>query len=451
MRYLILFLTFSIGLFSPSTCFASDAANQAAIQSQTVVDQTWLISQFIELQAKSAKLEATLQLQSVSRSDLKNVEAELNRLQVQLVEVKEKLTAQTENQAKELASYDRRIGDVSWNTNMWGLILSVFGAIITVAAIFLGFTAKNRAVAEAQKEAQNYIKTQSWSLLEAQEQKFKDELKKHSTKFDELHGQQEIQGKLIHVQTIFDKAREDFNDKNYGFSLLVFEKVLTYIGSNTDPRLKDFACRALFAKGLAQGQLNQSEQEIQTYNDLIAYVGDDQTPALQERVVKAMLNKGVRQGQLNQSEQAIQTYNDLIAYVGDDQTPALREYVATAFNQVGFTLLCQSKPLIQKSEFNGANILLNQALEKFELAIREHASGIYIGNKAYALALLGQLEGSEQMFANALRAEVNGSETLYQGTLKDFDIHPIEQDKAFRETVEQQWVLYQQALKVSGE
>ncbi|HGS5706889.1 TPA: hypothetical protein ACMDWE_003046, partial [Vibrio cholerae] len=168
-------------------------------------------------------------------------------------------------------------------------------------------------------------------------------------------------------------------------------------------------------------------------------------------VVKAMLNKGVTQGQLNLSEQEIQTYNDLIAYVGDDQTPALREHVATVFNQVGFTLLCQSKSLIQKSEFDGANILLNQALEKFELAIREHASGICIGNKAYALALLGQLEGSEQMFANALRAEVDGGETLYQGTLKDFDIHPIEQDKAFRETVERQWTLYQQALKVSGE
>ena len=265
LRYLILFLTFSIGLLSSSTCFASDAANQAAIQSQTEVDQTWLIGQLIELQAKSAKLEATLQLQNVSRSDLKNVEAELNRLQVQLVEVKEKLTAQTENQAKELASYDRRIGDVSWNTNMWGLILSVFGAVITVAAIALGFTAKNRAIVEAQKEAQKYIKTESQSLLEAQEQNFKDELKKHSIKFDELHGQQEIQGKLIHVQTIFDKAREDFNDQNYGSSLLAFEKVLGYIGSNTDPSLKDFACRALFAKGLAQGRLNEFEQEIQTY------------------------------------------------------------------------------------------------------------------------------------------------------------------------------------------
>ncbi|ELP2651363.1 hypothetical protein R1U54_001456, partial [Vibrio fluvialis] len=349
MRYLILFLTFSIGLLSPSTCFASDAANEAAIQSQTVVGQSWLIGQLIELQAKSAKLEATLQLQNVSRSDLKNVEAELNRLQVQLVEVKEKLTAQTENQAKELASYDRRIGDVSWNTNMWGLILTVFGTIITVAAIFLGFTAKNRAVAEAKKEAQKYIKTESRSLLEAQEQNFKDELEKHSTNFEKLHEQQEIQGKLIHVQTIFDKAREDFNDKNYDSALSAFEKVLGYIGSNTDPRLKEFACRALFAKGLAQGQLNQSEQAIQTYNDLIAYVGDDQTPALREQVVKAMVNKGVTQGQLNQSEQEIQTYNDLIAYVGDDQTLALRERVVKAMLNKGITQgqLNQSEQEIQ--------------------------------------------------------------------------------------------------------
>ncbi|WP_347369170.1 hypothetical protein, partial [Vibrio vulnificus] len=67
----------------------------------------------------------------------------------------------------------------------------------------------------------------------------------------------------------------------------------------------------------------------------IAYVGDDQTPALRERVVTAMLNKGITQGQLNQSEQAIQTYNDLIAYVGDDQTPALREQVVKAMVNKG--------------------------------------------------------------------------------------------------------------------
>ncbi|HGS4571258.1 TPA: tetratricopeptide repeat protein, partial [Vibrio cholerae] len=406
MRYLLLFLTFSIGLLSPSTCFASDAANQAAIQSKTVVDQTWLIGQLIELQAKSAKLEATLQLQNVSRSDLKNVEAELNRLQVQLIEVKEKLTAQTENQAKELASYDRRIGDVSWNTNMWGLILTVFGSIITVAAIFLGFTAKNRAVAEAQKEAKNYIKTVSQSLLEAQEKKFKDELKKHSTKFDELHGQQEIQGKLIHVQTIFDKAREDFNDKNYDSALLAFEKVLGYIGSNTDPRLKEFACRALFAKGLAQGKLNQSEQEIQTYNNLIAYVADDQTPALREQVAKAMVNKGVKQGQLNQSVQAIQTYNDLIAYVGDDQTPALREPVVKAMVNKGVK---QGQLNQSEQEIQTYNDLIAYVGDDQTPALREQVAMAML-NKGVTQSQLNQSEQAIQTY-NDLIAYVGDDQT----------------------------------------
>ncbi|EKO3925920.1 hypothetical protein GCS56_003255, partial [Vibrio metschnikovii] len=230
-----------------------------------------------------------------------------------------------------------------------------------------------------------------------------------------------------------------------------YNELIAYVGDDQTPALRELVVKAMVHKGITQGQLNQSEQEIQTYNALIAYVGDDKASALREQIAKAMLDKGNTQGRLNQSEQAIQTYNELIAYVGDNQTPALREYVATAFNQVGFTLLCQSKPLIQKSEFDAANILLNQALGKFELAIHEHASGICIGNKAYALALLGQLEESEQTFALALRAEIDGGEALYQGTLQDFDIHPIEQDKAFREIVELQWALYQQALKVSGE
>ncbi|HFQ5086822.1 TPA: hypothetical protein ACGUVT_004441, partial [Vibrio vulnificus] len=234
-------------------------------------------------------------------------------------------------------------------------------------------------------------------------------------------------------------------------AIQTYNDLIAYVGDDQTPALREPVVTAMLNKGITQGQLNQSKQEIQTYTDLIAYVGDDQTPALREQVAMAMLNKGLTQGQLNQSEQEIQTYTDLIAYVGDDQTPALREQVAMALNQVGFTLLCQSKPLMQNNDFDGANMLLNQALEKFELAIREHASGIYIGNKAYALALLGQFAGPEQVFAKALRAEVDGGETLYQGTLKDFDIHPIEQDKAFREIVEQQWVHYQQELKGSGE
>ncbi|NVC43733.1 hypothetical protein [Vibrio vulnificus] len=97
---------------------------------------------------------------------------------------------------------------------------------------------------------------------------------------------------------------------------------------------------AMLNKGVRQGQLNQSEQAIQTYNDLIAYVGDDQTPALREQVVKAMVNKGVRQGQL-QSKQEIQTYNDLIAYVGVSKR-VLSPLTATIAAPVSFTSLMAS-------------------------------------------------------------------------------------------------------------
>ena len=408
MRYLIFAVTVFIALFCAPACLASGDANQAPVQSHTTSDQTWLIGQIIELQTKSAKLEATLQQQNVNSSDLKSAVAELNRLQIQLVEVKEKLSAQAELQAKELANYDRRIGDVSWNTNMWGLILTTFGIFITVAAIVLGFAAKNRAISEARDAAHNLINTESQILLGNQEERFNLELEKHSNKFGELHDQLEIQGKLLHVQTIFDRAREFFYEKNYEASLIAFDKVVDFVKDSTDARLKAFACRAFFAKGVAQGQLNQQEQEIHSYDALIAYVGDD-------------------------------------------KTPALREPVAKAYNGVGFALLCQSKQLIQIGDFEGANKLLTQALQKFELAIQENVSGICIGNKAYVLALLGQLEESERIFAQALRAEVLGGEQLYLGTLEDFEVHPIPQDEKFREIVIRQWASYQQELKGSSE
>lgn len=123
--------------------------------------------------------------------------------------------------------------------------------------------------------------------------------------------------------------------------------------------------------------------------------------------------------------------------------PAICELVAKAYDGMGLALLCESKQLIQKGDVEGSNALLCQALERLDYVIRGNASGMYVGNKAYVLALLGQLEESRRIFAEALSAEVDGGEQLYHGTLTDFDIHPIEQDKAFREIVESQWKIYQ--------
>ncbi|XVJ71454.1 MAG: hypothetical protein HEQ39_19055 [Rhizobacter sp.] len=58
------------------------------------------------------------------------------------------------------------------------------------------------------------------------------------------------------------------------------------------------------------------------------------------------------------------------------------------------------------------------------------------------MALLGQVPDAEAVFAQALRAPVRGGKALYDGTLSDFDIHPIAADQPMRELVERQWQIW---------
>ena len=66
-----------------------------------------------------------------------------------------------------------------------------------------------------------------------------------------------------------------------------------------------------------------------------------------------------------------------------------------------------------------------------------------MGNRAYALALLGDCAAAETVFAQALRAPVHGGKALYDATLSDFDIHPIAEDQSMRDLVERQWRIWQ--------
>lgn len=533
MRSLIfpvaVFVAFSIALFGTPLGVAAGATNQTSVQSQTAVSQPWLIEQIIELQTKSAKLEATIQQQHLNNADIKNAEAELHNLQIQLTELKERLSAQGDNQVKELASVSKRVDDVLWLTNTWGFVLSVWGLFAAIGALYLGVKAKDTAIQEAHKAAQEHIKTESKKLIEAEQQRFNTLRAEFETQFAELRNELEIQGKQLRAQTLLDKARDDFEKNPSEATLLAFDALFEHVAGEKAPSLRAFACGALIAKGLRQSRLNRFADEIETYNQLIAYVGDDKSPelaehvalamgykgitqievnqfeqaietydalivyvgtdnslALREQVSNALVNKGVSLDELNQLDQALETYDAVIAYVGEDKAAVLRdaaargmvnkgltqyrrnqylqaietlesaiayvgddrsssliEPVAVACNGIGFTLLSQSKQLIQEGNFDRANNLLTQALEKFESAIRGQASGMFIGNKAYTLALLGQQDEAERLYAKAFRVEKFGGEELYQATLKDFDIHPIEQDKAFREIVERQWQLYQ--------
>jgi hypothetical protein len=56
---------------------------------------------------------------------------------------------------------------------------------------------------------------------------------------------------------------------------------------------------------------------------------------------------------------------------------------------------------------------------------------------------MGNPTDAETDFAAGLRAEKFAGQDLYEGTLKDFETHPIAEDQSMRAMVDRLWVDYQ--------
>ena len=220
--------------------------------------------------------------------------------------------------------------------------------------------------------------------------------------------------------------------------------MLRRFGEATEPALREQVAKALVNKGYRQGQLKQSEAAIATYDEVLRRFGEATEPALRELVAKALVNKGITQGQLNQSEAEIATFDEVLRRFGEATEPALRELVAEAMNGAGFNRLLKAKA--QRGPANPTGqVLLETALVNLDNAVSRCAQpdGMMLGNRAYVQCLLGHGSAAESDFAAALRAPVNGGQKIYEGTLKDLDMHPLPEDEKMRELLARAWATYQ--------
>ena len=158
--------------------------------------------------------------------------------------------------------------------------------------------------------------------------------------------------------------------------------------AHTSARTQDRVALALFNKGIALGQLNRAEEEIQSYNEVLRRFGDASEAELRERVAMALFNKCVTLAELNRPEEAIQGYNEALRRFGDGTEPALREAVAKTLFNKGVTLgkLNRSEEAIQTYD---------EALQRFgdatEPAVREQVA-MSLFNRSGTLSRLDRSE-----------------------------------------------------------
>lgn len=225
-------------------------------------------------------------------------------------------------------------------------------------------------------------------------------------------------------------------------AVAAFDEVVHKFGDVHDTDMRKTVANAMNNKGVAHCKLGQSEAAITTFDELITRIGVTSEAGMRELVAGAMFGKGVEQDKLGHSEAALATYGELISRFGEATEAGLREPVVKAMNGLGFAQLCEAKATWQSNP-EQAHGLLKQALDHFEKAIErldpERVNGLILGNRAYALALLGDIPTADLLFAKALRAPGGGGQALYDGTLTDFTIHPIPEDLPIREMVERLW------------
>ena len=407
-----------------------------------------------------------------SQDDL-NGQKEL--FQIKLDTAKELLQKDIQAKDKELVVFKERVDKYDARISDIGLYLTIFGVLITLVLgilVFLGFVSvKGQVTAQAKQwfeENSNELKKQIADL----EQNARDAKNKIDTAVSDVQTHEgeahhdieqarealikkipinEEDKKIIEAQATQLKGKpessytfEDWNTRAFGaLSENKLDLAAEYwdAASTAKNAKKNERANALFNKGVALGQLGRSEDAIALYDDLIERYSSDKEPAMREKIANAMFNKGVTLGQLGRSEDAISLYDVLIERYSSDKEPAIREKITNAINGKGFNLLCNAKR--QWRDLPLRQSLLNLAADLFDTAIeRQSTEVIFLGNAAYCAWLLGKSIVAQERFKQALLAS-GGGETIYNATLDDLTIAPVDLDEGFRALIDRLYAEYQ--------
>jgi len=227
-------------------------------------------------------------------------------------------------------------------------------------------------------------------------------------------------------------------------ALVAYEVVEDRFGTTFDPTLREQVVKALVSKGVALRKDGRASEALAAYDEVEDRFGRSEDPALRVWAVHAQVGKGVTLRQDGHTDEALAIYDAVEDRFGNSEAPALREQVASARGNRGFTHLTMAKEAGQKPDGEDeAEALLKNALVDIEGALVDQPDEpMNLGNRGYALFLLGREDEAEAPLCSALEL---GGEKLYLGTLDDAKIHPLPQDEAFVALVERLWAEVQAA------
>ncbi|MFP3351395.1 tetratricopeptide repeat protein [Pseudoalteromonas sp. SIMBA_153] len=384
MRFFLLFV-FLWGL--TSTAFATTSPNSTPVNSAPIIantqnSQDLMYQQLFSMQSQLVRLDEKLQQQKSLSNDFKTLEAAQQALKVQLTNLQTKLEAQEKLQTNQLNGVDGRISDIASNTNMWGLALTIFGLIITVAAIALGFSAKNRAVYEA-KQAANIASEshmEKWLLdnkgkliseTKVELEKVSLELKERAEKLatEASAALNKIERDLIEeskriitskkgetgkdlgkhnkpstrasAKNWFKVGLSAFEKSEYDEALKAWAKVLQLLDQKEEPELYAVT---LVNQGITYGQQDKLEDALSSFKTLIEQFKASPNEEIQVQVAMAMYNQGVAYGQQDKLEDALSSFKTLIEQFKDSSNEEIQKNIASSRANIAEQALLYETP-----------------------------------------------------------------------------------------------------------
>ena len=216
-------------------------------------------------------------------------------------------------------------------------------------------------------------------------------------------------------------------------AISVCHDVITRFGEVPEPAVRELVARALLNKSVALRHLNRNEEAVATHDEVVRRFSQATELAVREHVARALQNKGHILDDLNRREEATAARDEVITRFGEAKEPSLRESVARALNTEGFKLLCEAKQAWAASDEADARADLIKAQERINDALEYNPNNAFaLGNKGYIDFLLGNETEALEALEQAIEL---GGEKIQQGELEDSNIHPLPQDKKFRELV----------------
>ncbi|MDI4653945.1 MULTISPECIES: tetratricopeptide repeat protein [Pseudoalteromonas] len=407
MRFFLLFLFFwSLS----SAAFAENIPSTRPINEAAVIDKAknsndLVYQQIFRMQSQLARLDERLEVQKSLGNDVKLLENAQQELKTQLASLQTKLETQEKLQTNQLNGFDERISDIASNTNMWGMAFTIFGLIITVAAIALGFSAKNRAVYEAKQTANTTSKShmEQW-LLDNKDKliaETKTELKNVSLQLKDRAEKLEVEArdaleKIKQEQQLawdallaenkdvvtskrnkedntttkhnkpkvyqtaqewFKAGLKAFSSGEYDEALNAWNKVLGLVDSEQESKLYAIT---MINQGVTYGRLGKPDDELNSYATLIEQFKDSSNEEIQTQVATAMCNQGLTYEGLGRYDDELNSYATLIEQYKDSPNEEIQIQVANAMCNQGVAYNKQGKP---DEELNSYATLIEQFKE----------------------------------------------------------------------------------------